>query len=104
MAIPGSTSEPVRAAGRPQRLRLGDILVAQKVISPEQLKLALDEQKRSGHRLGRVLIDLGVTAELNIAQALARQLNVGFFDLQHHNFKAQGALKLPASSGGRLRA
>src|SRR6266478_5480405 len=74
MAIPGSTSEPVRAAGRPQRLRLGDILVAQKVISPEQLKLALDEQKRSGHRLGRALIDLGFTAELNIAQALARLL------------------------------
>jgi MSHA biogenesis protein MshE len=104
MAIPGSTSEPVRAAGRPQRLRLGDILVAQKVISPEQLKLALDEQKRSGHRLGRVLIDLGFTAELNIAQALARQLNVGFVDLKHHNFKAQVALKLPESSARRFRA
>ncbi len=104
MAIPGSTTEPVRAAGRPQRLRLGDILVAQKVISPEQLKLALDEQKRSGHRLGRVLIDLGFTAELNIAQALARQLNVGFVDLKHHNFKAQVALKLPESSARRFRA
>ena len=104
MAIPGSTTEPVRAAGRPQRLRLGDILLAQKVIAPEQLKLALDEQKRSGHRLGRVLIDLGFTAELNIAQALARQLNVGFVDLKHHNFKAQVALKLPESSARRFRA
>src|SRR5467141_1020577 len=104
MATPGSTTEPVRAAGRPQRLRLGDILVAQKVISPEQLKLALDEQKRSGHRLGRVLIDLGFTAELNIAQALARQLNVGFDDLKHHNFKANVALKLPESSARRFRA
>jgi len=104
MAIPGSTTEPVRAAGRPQRLRLGDILVAQKVISPEQLKLALDEQKRSGHRLGRALIDLGFTAELNIAQALARQLNVGFVDLKHHNFKAQVTLKLPESSARRFRA
>ena len=104
MAIPGSTTELVRAAGRPQRLRLGDILVAQKVISPEQLKLALDEQKRSGHRLGRALIDLGFTAELNIAQALARQLNVGFVDLKHHSFKAQVALKLPESSARRFRA
>ena len=104
MAIPGSTSEPVRAAGRPQRLRLGDILVAQKVISPEQLKLALDEQKRSGRRLGRALVDMGFTAELNIAQALARQLNVGFVDLKHHNFKANVALKLPESSARRFRA
>ena len=104
MATPGSTTEPVRAAGRPQRLRLGDILVAQKVISPEQLKLALDEQKRSGRRLGRVLVDMGFTAELNIAQALARQLNVGFVDLKHHNFKANVALKLPESSARRFRA
>src|SRR5205809_1147678 len=104
MAIPGSTTEPVRAAGRPQRLRLGDILVAQKVVSPEQLKLALDEQKRSGRRLGRVLVDMGFTAELNIAQALARQLNVGFVDLKHHNFKANVALKLPESSARRFRA
>src|SRR3989475_937504 len=104
MAIPGSTTEPVRAAGRPQRLRLGDILVAQKVISQEQLKLALDEQKRSGRRLGRALVDMGFTAELNIAQALARQLNVGFVDLKHHNFKAQVALKLPESSARRFRA
>jgi len=104
MAIPGSTTEPVRAAGRPQRLRLGDILVAQKVISQEQLKLALDEQKRSGRRLGRALVDMGFTAELNIAQALARQLNVGFVDLKHHNFKANVALKLPESSARRFRA
>ena len=104
MAIPGSTTEPVRAAGRPQRLRLGDILVAQKVISQEQLKLALDEQKRSGRRLGRALVDMGFTAELNIAQALARQLNVGFVDIKHHNFKANVALKLPESSARRFRA
>ena len=104
MAIPGSTTEPVRAAGRPQRLRLGDILVAQKVISQEQLKLALDEQKRSGRRLGRVLVDMGFTAELNIAQALARQLNLSFVDLKHHHFKANVALKLPESSARRFRA
>src|SRR2546427_11895042 len=101
MAIPGSTSEPVRAAGRPQRLRLGDILVAQKVISPEQLKLALDEQKRSCRRLGRALVDMGVTAELNIAQALARQLNVGFVYLKHCNFKGDVALKRPSSLRSR---
>ncbi|HXM80359.1 MAG TPA: GspE/PulE family protein [Burkholderiales bacterium] len=104
MAIPGSTTEPVRAAGRPQRLRLGDILVAHKVISQEQLKLALDEQKRSGRRLGRVLIEMGFTAELNIAQALARQLNLGFVDLKHHHFKTNVVLKLPESSARRFRA
>src|SRR6267143_1940454 len=87
MATPGSTAGPVRAAGRPQRLRLGDILVAQKAVSPEQLKLALDEQKRSGRRLGRVLVEMAFVAEEEIARALSRQLNLAFVDLgqpKHH--------------------
>src|SRR2546425_386571 len=46
MATPGSTAGPVRAAGRPQRLRLRDILVTQKVVSQEQLGLAFDELTR----------------------------------------------------------
>ena len=39
--------------GRPEKIRLGDLLIAQKVISQEQLKLGLEHQKKSGRRLGR---------------------------------------------------
>src|SRR2546423_25837 len=104
MATPGSTAGPVRAAGRPQRLRLGDILVTQKVVSQEQLGLALDEQKRSGRRLGRVLVEMGFVAEEEIARALSRQLNVAFVDLKHHHFKANVVLKLPEVAARRFRA
>ena len=37
---------------RPEKVRLGEILVQQKLLTAEQLKLALDEQKRSGRKLG----------------------------------------------------
>src|SRR2546425_9790641 len=104
MATPGSTAGPVRAAGRPQRLRLGDILVAQKAVSPEQLKLALDEQKRSGRRLGRVLVEMGFVAEEEIARALSRQLNVAFVDLKQHHFNPGVVLKLPEVAARRFRA
>ena len=104
MATPGSTAGPVRAAGRPQRLRLGDILVAQKVVSQEQLKLALDEQKRSGRRLGRVLVEMGFVAEEEIARALSRQLNLAFVDLKQHHFNPGVVLKLPEVAARRFRA
>jgi len=104
MAIPGSTAGPVRAAGRPQRLRLGDILVAQKAVSPEQLKLALDEQKRSGRRLGRVLVEMAFVAEEEIARALSRQLNLAFVDLKQHHFDPGVVLKLPEVAARRFRA
>src|SRR5882762_9128216 len=104
MAIPGSTAGPVRAAGRPQRLRLGDILVAQKAVSPEQLKLALDEQKRSGRRLGRVLVEMAFVAEEEIARALSRQLNLAFVDLKQHHFNPEVVLKLPEVAARRFRA
>src|SRR5438046_5826291 len=104
MATPGSTAGPVRAAGRPQRLRLGDILVTQKVVSQEQLGLALDEQKRSGRRLGRVLVEMGFVAEEAIARALSRQLNVAFVDLKHHHFNPGVVLKLPEVAARRFRA
>ena len=104
MATPGSTAGPVRAAGRPQRLRLGDILVAQKAVSPEQLKLALDEQKRSGRRLGRVLVEMAFVAEEEIARALSRQLNLAFVDLKQHHFDPGVVLKLPEVAARRFRA
>ena len=41
---------------RPEKVRLGEILVQQKLLSEEQLGLALAEQKRSGRKLGRVSV------------------------------------------------
>jgi len=94
----------VRSAGRPERVRLGDVLIAQKAISQEQLRLGLEEQKRSGRKLGRALIDLGFVSEERIAQALARQLNLAFVNLKMYNFNRAIVLKLPEAAARRFRA
>ena len=60
--------------GRPEKVRLGEILLQQKLLTEEQLRTALDEQKKSGRRLGRVVIENGYATEEQISQALARQL------------------------------
>ena len=89
---------------RPQRQRLGDILVAQKLVSQEQLRLALEEQKRTGRKLGRVLIDLGLATDDRIAQALSRQLSMRYVDLRSHNFSRAVVAKLPETAARRFRA
>jgi MSHA biogenesis protein MshE len=96
-------STGVRSAGRPERVRLGDVLIAQKTISQEQLKLALEEQKRSGRKLGRTLVDLGFVTEERLGQALARQLNLAFVNLKLYNFNRAVVLKLPESAARRFR-
>jgi len=44
-------------------LRLGDILVAQGVTTPDQIDIALTEQKKSKELLGKILVRLGFATE-----------------------------------------
>ena len=44
----------------------------QNTLSEEQLKLALEEQKRSGRKLGRVFIEQAYVSEEQISEAIAR--------------------------------
>lgn len=90
--------------GRPEKIRLGEILVQQKLLSEEQLKVALDEQKKSGRRLGRVFIERGFITEEQISRALARQLGAEYIDLRHYNIKQDAVVKLPETQARRFRA
>src|SRR5882724_4657237 len=90
--------------GRPEKIRLGEILLQQKLLSEDQLKAALDEQKRSGRKLGRIFIDSGFLTEEQIGGALARQLQVPFIDLKHFNIKPEVATRLPETLARRFRA
>ncbi len=63
------------------KVRLGDLLVAGKAISEEQLMKALQMQKGTGKRLGEILVEQGFTSEDAIAQALSNQLEIDILDL-----------------------
>ena len=90
--------------GRPEKIRLGEILLQQGLLTHEQLQSALTEQKRSGRRLGRVLIDNGYLSEDQIGDALARQLRIPFIDLKHFNLRPEVATRLPETLARRFRA
>ncbi|MBC7504121.1 MAG: MSHA biogenesis protein MshE, partial [Sandarakinorhabdus sp.] len=70
---------------RPEKIRLGEILVQQKLLSEEQLGLALTDQKRTGRKLGRVFVENGFVTEEQISGAIARQLDIPYINLKFYN-------------------
>ena len=89
---------------RPERIRLGDLLVQQGLITAEQLAEALLSQRTTGRKLGRVFIDSGWVNEVQIAQALARQLRAPYLDLAKRSVRPEVARLLPEVQARRLRA
>ena len=61
---------------RRERMRLGDLLIEQNVLTEEELKKALELQKGSGKKIGEVLVDNGFITEEMIVRALQMQLGL----------------------------
>lgn len=64
-----------------RRRRLGDLLLEAGLVKDDQLKAALNEQRKWGGRLGRTVIELGFVTESAMAEVLARQLELPVLDL-----------------------
>lgn len=86
------------------KMRLGDLLVQEQIISDDQLQLALQQQRQTGRKLGTTLIDLGFISEVQLLQFLARQLDVPFFDLNNLTIDASAVTLLPEVQARRYRA
>ena len=89
---------------RPEKIRLGDLLVQQKLLSQEQLAAALEKQKASGRKLGRVLVENSFVTEEEISGAIARQLNIPLLDLRNVHVRPETVRLLPEQLARRFRA
>jgi hypothetical protein len=56
--------------------KLGEMLVANKLIAEQQLKTALDTQKQIGGKLGTILVKLRYLTETQLAEFLGSQLKI----------------------------
>jgi MSHA biogenesis protein MshE len=86
-----------------KKVRLGDLLVEQNLITEEQLQQALAAQKKSGHKLGKVLIDQGYVKEEQVLELLSSQLQIPYIDLKRFNFDAQTIRLIPETMARRYR-
>jgi type IV pilus assembly protein PilB len=64
--------------------RLGQLLIASNIITEDQLKEALNLQRREGGRLGRNLVKLGHITEEKLVAFLSRQYNVPAINLSDY--------------------
>ncbi|GAA5179879.1 MSHA fimbrial ATPase MshE [Niveibacterium umoris] len=89
---------------KPQKFRLGELLVQQQLITQVQLEEALVQQKTTGRKLGRVLVEIGQVTEEQIAGAIARQLGMPYVDLRDFDVDRKVAALLPETMARRFRA
>ena len=73
--------EPQTAAAR--KLRIGEALVQEGILSEAQLKKFLIEQQTAGRPLGEMLVEQGVISNAQLVQLLARTLGVKGCHLRH---------------------
>ncbi len=75
---------------------LGELLLREKIIGADQLKSALDFQKKNSLPLGTSLVTLGFISEEEIAQALSRQLGYPYIDLDQFEVYPEVINLIPA--------
>ena len=88
----------------PKKVRIGDLLVEHRIISESQLSAALAEQKKSGRKLGRVLIDHGYVQEDALLKLLSEQLDMPYIDLGTFELNPSVVQRLPETFARRYRA
>ncbi|WP_258807467.1 GspE/PulE family protein [Pseudidiomarina sp. CB1] len=86
------------------KMRLGDLLVQEQIISENQLQQALEDQRQNGRKLGVTLVDLGFISEQELLEFLARQLNIPFIELGERKIADQVVNLLPEIQARRHRA
>ncbi len=92
-------------AVRPKlRMRLGDLLVSEQIITDDQLMKALAYQKKSGLKLGKALIELGFIDEDRMLNFLSQQLGIPFFDLSRISISTDAVNLIPEVHARRFRA
>ncbi|MGY8872884.1 MAG: GspE/PulE family protein [Pseudomonadales bacterium] len=86
------------------KIRIGDLMVQDGVITEQQLMDALARQKETRQKLGRTLISLGYVDEQQFLEFLAQQLSVPLVELSHYNFNQQDVLRLSETHARRFRS
>lgn len=76
--------------------RLGELLVEQNLLDPDDLDQALTEQKRTGDRLGEILVKMGVLSQEDLMRTLSEQLRIPYLPLNDVQIERSLAQSIPA--------
>jgi type IV pilus assembly protein PilB len=77
--------------------RIGDYLVEQGLITPQQLTEVLAAQKESNgeKRFGDLVVELGFLSEVKFTQAIAGKERTPYVDLENYELNSEAVMKVP---------
>ena len=84
-------------------VRLGELLLREKRITPTQLQEALNHQKANGGKLGMTLVKLGMVNDEEITALLSRQYGVPFINLAQFDIDASVLKLIPAETAQKYQ-
>ena len=87
-----------------QKIRIGDLLVERGQLSEEQLKECLEDQKETGHKLGKIIVDKGFVDEDTFLTFLSEQFQMPYYQLNGFALDPELVDKLPETYARRYRA
>src|SRR6186713_50534 len=64
-------------------IKLGELLLKENMVTPQQLQEALGHQKMNGGKLGKAFVSLGYVRDEEITSLLSRQYGVPSINLDH---------------------
>src|SRR5881275_949094 len=83
--------------------RLGDLLVKEKIITPEQLQQATKVQKETSCRLGSALVKLNFLSDEDVTNFLSRQYGVPAINLSYFEIDASVVKLIPYETAKRYQ-
>src|SRR5437899_2169740 len=87
-----------------RRRQLGELLLKEHLVTPDQLNRALEIHRATGERLGRVLLDMGVVDQEHFARLLSQQIGIEFMHLTGQSLREDVLQLLPATLASQLQA
>lgn len=87
-----------------KKIHLGNLLLESKALTQEQLDAAIERQKKTGEKLGKIIIEMDFIKELDLLNILSRQLNIPYIDLKNYSVRPEVVHLLPEFYARRYRA
>lgn len=87
-----------------KQVRFGELLIEKNMLTKEQLDIALAEQKKTGYRLGQVLVELRFIDENRLLQLLSKHLKLPYINLKDYAIDPDILHLLSETDARRLHA
>lgn len=89
---------------RGKKTYIAELLIANGLVTQEQIDKALLQQKKTDKKLGQILVEMGFIDETKLLQCLSDQLQIPYIDLRNYQYDIKLVKLLPEFHARHFRA